>query len=69
MITHCEVPVKMKRVCELEKGDVFILYNLPRKVTSVNGRITYCGANDNESKTGVRGSFGLNNQMKVEVIE
>ena len=54
----------MKRVCELQVGDVFLMNNLEFKVTEIkDGRIFYY-------REGRRlTSFGVNNQMKVLIRE
>lgn len=57
----------MKRVCELEIGDVFRYMNQTRIVTNIgNGSITHKILNDDGLiKSGTIGEFGINSQARV----
>ena len=59
--------IDMKRVCELEIGDVFRYMNQTRIVTNIgNGSITHKILNDDGLiKSGTIGEFGINSQARV----
>lgn len=58
-----------KRVCELEVGDVFILWSAPVKAMKIEeGRIYYKYESDVFGASG-RQSLGARSQQKVEVVE
>lgn len=56
-----------KRICELEKGNVFIYMGIPSIVTAIKGSCIYYRSVSDNATTSNRHSFGANCKAKVEM--